>query len=144
MLPFLILPFMPVMVPLVVVVVVLVFAPPPAVEVLAVVVVVLVLVVVVFALPLVLSVVQPLQKTATASRAKSAKVLRIEFSPVPNGLDCYELCDPLAGESQCITSAKVRATRRRSLPGILAESLSMGHVDYRRTDQARHSMFVGC
>src|SRR4051812_22660423 len=100
MLPFLILLFMPpilpfLMLPLVVVVVVLVFAPPPAVEVLAVVVVVLVLVVVVFALPLVLSVEQPLQKAATASRAKSAKVLRIEFSPVTNGLDCYELCNPL-------------------------------------------------
>src|SRR4051812_31489128 len=98
MLPFLMLLFIPLMLLLVVVVVVLVFAPPPAVEVLAVVVVVLV--VVMFALPL--SVVQPLQKAATASRAKSAMVLRIEFSPVTNGLDCYELCDPLAGESQCI------------------------------------------
>jgi hypothetical protein len=141
-LPFLMLLFMPPMLPLVVVVVVLVFAPPPAVEALEVDVVVLVLVVVVFALPLVLSVAQPLQKAATASRAKSAMVLRIEFSPVPNGLDCYELCDLLAGESQRINSAKDRATRRRPLPGFHAESLTMGHVDYPRPIGLDISSFV--
>ena len=62
---------------------------PPAVDALFdVVVVVVVLVVVVLALPFVFSVVQPLQKAATASRAKSAKVFRIEFSPVTQGVDC--------------------------------------------------------
>ncbi len=56
---------------------------PPVVDVLPdVVVVVVVLVMVVFALPFVFSVVQPLPKAATASRAKRAKVFRIEFSPV--------------------------------------------------------------
>jgi hypothetical protein len=46
-------------------------------------VVVVVELVVAFVLPvLVLSVAQPLQKAATASKAKRAKVLRIEFSPV--------------------------------------------------------------
>lgn len=79
-LPFLVFPFMfmPLMLPFVVVVIVAVLAAPPVVEALVDVVVV-VLLLVVFALPLVFSVVQPLQKTATASRAKSAKVLRIEF-----------------------------------------------------------------
>ena len=77
-LPFLILAFDMLVFALVVVVVV-----PPVVDVLpAVVVVVVVLVEVVFALPFVFSVVQPLQKAATASRAKRAKVFRIEFSPV--------------------------------------------------------------
>jgi hypothetical protein len=86
MLPFLIFMLDIFVLPPVVVVVVVVFAAPPVVEALEdVVVVVLMLVEVVFALPLVFSVVQPLQKTATASRAKSAKVLRIEFSPVPYG-----------------------------------------------------------
>jgi hypothetical protein len=47
------------------------------------VVVVVVELVVVFALPvLVLSAAQPVQNAATASKAKRAKVLRIEFSPV--------------------------------------------------------------
>ena len=54
-------------------------------------VVVVVVVVVVLALPFVFSVVQPLQKAATASRAKRAKVLRIEFPPVIQGVDGYEL-----------------------------------------------------
>jgi hypothetical protein len=61
---------------------VLVFAP---VEVLLVVVVVVVLVV--FAL-LALSVAHPVQKAATASSAKRAKVLRIEFSPVTHRVEC--------------------------------------------------------
>ena len=52
---------------------------PVLVEVLLVVVVVLVFEVVVLAFPFVLSVAQPVQKAATASKAKSAKVLRIEF-----------------------------------------------------------------
>lgn len=39
-------------------------------------------VVVMLALPFEFSVAQPVQKAATASRAKRAKVLRIEFSPV--------------------------------------------------------------
>jgi hypothetical protein len=61
--------------------VVVVVVAPPVVAVLFDVVVVVV-VEVVFALPFVFSVVQPLQKAATASRAKRAKVFRIEFSPV--------------------------------------------------------------
>ena len=56
--------------------------PPVVVVVLLMVVVELVLVVVFALLVLVFSVVQPVQKTATASKAKRAMVLRIEFSPV--------------------------------------------------------------
>jgi hypothetical protein len=59
--------------------------PPPVLEpiVLLLLVVVVVVLDVVFILPVfVLSVAQPVQKAATASKAKRAKVLRIEFSPV--------------------------------------------------------------
>jgi hypothetical protein len=60
--------------------------PPPVLEpivLLLLVVVVVVVLDVVFILPVfVLSVAQPVQKAATASKAKRAKVLRIEFSPV--------------------------------------------------------------
>jgi len=57
-------------------------------------VVVVVLVVLVFTVPalFVFSLAQPIPKEATASKAKSAKVLRIEFvSYYPEGSDCWEL-----------------------------------------------------
>jgi hypothetical protein len=50
--------------------------------------VVVVVVLVTFAFPFVLSVVHPFSNAATASRAKRAKVLRIEFSPVIHLVDC--------------------------------------------------------
>jgi hypothetical protein len=128
--------FAPPAFPLVGVVVVVVVLVPPAVEALEeVVVVVLVLVKVVFALPLVFSVVQPLKKTATASRAKSAKILRIEFSPVPYGLDCYERCGPpLKVESLRMTPPKSEPHDDALCSNILAESENMGHVCLSKTD----------
>jgi hypothetical protein len=57
----------------------------PVLELLLVVVVVVVLVA--FAFPFVLSAVHPFRKAATASRAKRAKVLRIEFSPVTHRVE---------------------------------------------------------
>jgi hypothetical protein len=46
-----------------------------------------------FALPLVLSAgEQAVQKLATASRVRSAKVLRIEFPPVPRGVRLLGSC----------------------------------------------------
>jgi hypothetical protein len=75
----------------VVVPVVLVFVVPPVVLVLPPVVEVLVVVVVVvlveFAL-FALSVAHPVQKAATPSSVKRAKVLRIEFSPVTHRVEC--------------------------------------------------------
>jgi uncharacterized membrane protein len=94
----------------------------PVVPVVVVVVVLEVFMVVLFVLPVpvfVLSVVvHPAQKTATASRAKRAKVLRIEFSPVTQWVNvlgavrAFSLPD-IKGFR--INSVKVRATRGSAL-----------------------------
>jgi fatty acid desaturase len=69
------------------VVVVLVVVGVVGVVLLALLLVVVVVVLVTFAFPFVLSVVHPFRKAATASRAKRAKVLRIEFSPITHRVE---------------------------------------------------------
>jgi hypothetical protein len=94
--------------------------------------------VVVFELPVpvfVLSVVvHPAQKTATASRAKRAKVLRIEFSPVTQWVNvlgavrAFSLPD-IKGFR--INSVKVRASRGSALrlPRTWLPESERGHVE---------------
>jgi hypothetical protein len=109
----------------------------PVVPVVVVVVVVL-FVVVLFMLPVpvfVLSVVvHPAQKTATASRAKRAKVLRIEFSPVTqwvNVLGAVRAFSLPLIKGFRINSVKVRATRVNALrlPRTWLPKSERGHVE---------------
>jgi hypothetical protein len=80
-------------------------------------VVVVVELVVVFALPvLVLSVAQPVQNAATASKAKRAKVLRIEFSPVT-----------LRGQfvKSCASASNTAASLRNNSANVYASRLTL-------------------
>jgi hypothetical protein len=85
-------------------------------------------------LPLVLSVVvQPAQKTATASRAKRARVLRIEFSPVTQWVNVLGAMRALSSryiKGFRINSVKVRATRANTLqlPTSRQPKSERGHV----------------
>jgi hypothetical protein len=100
--------------------VVLVFVVPVVLVVPVVVVVVVLDVFMLFALPVVFVlsvVVQPAQKTATVSRAKRAKVLRIEFSPVTQWVN-------VLGAVRAFS-----ATDRQGLPQQLSQCSS--HTGYR-------------
>jgi hypothetical protein len=105
---------------------------PPIVEFDVFMVVVLVLVVVLFILPeLVLSVVQPVQKAATASKAKRAKVLRIEFfSCNPTGQlvkSCAvanSRCQPPQQLGQCLRLTPLS----QRLPAGTTESWNRGRL----------------
>jgi hypothetical protein len=108
--------------------VVLVVLVVPVVPVVPVVVVIVVFVVVVLALPVpvfVLSVVvQPAQKTATASKAKRAKVLCIEFSPVTQWVNVLGVVRPFPQTrfgASASTQSKFEPSRQRSLLSISPE-----------------------